>query len=336
MNSTKHIGSANITYRSIKNEIRRAIQNNEPIDSILHVLVVINNPCEYKTRYELAKRFIDTMEWEENHIQLYVVELAYGNQQFKVTSPENRRHLQLRTNSPLWHKENLINLGVEKLLPKEWKAMAWIDGDIEFEQPCWALNTLKILNGCRDVVQLFSHVLDLDYHENVINVFSSFGYQYAKNREYCKGGNPQRLFHPGMAWACTRKAYDKIGGMYERSIIGSGDHIMALALVSLADLSLSKGVSPEYLQSVLEYQEKCKQLRLGYVPGVIRHFFHGSKKNRQYSERWKILVDHKYNPYVHVKRDRTGLLVPTEECPKKMLKEINEYFLARNEDDRKI
>lgn len=322
-------------YSKIKNEIRRAIQNNDPIDNTLHVIIVINNPCNYSRRYELAQKFIDTMTWEENYTELYIVELVYKSQEFKITDSQNPRHLQIRTDSePLWHKENLINLGVEKLLPSNWKALAWIDADVEFEDPWWALNTLKVLNGCRDIVQPFSQVLDLDYEENVINVFSSFGYQYAKNREYCKGGISQKLFHPGMAWACTRKTYEKFGGLYERSIIGSGDHIIALSLVQMGDLSLSQGVHPEYLNSVMDYQSRCKQLRLGYIPGVIRHYFHGSKKNRRYSERWKILVNHQYQPSFHVQRNDQGILVPTKECSTRMLEEIQEYFMLRNEDEK--
>jgi hypothetical protein len=89
---------------------------------------------------------------------LYIVELAYGNQSFQVTKSNNTRHLQIRTNTaPLWHKENMINMAVQHLLPDSWKAFAWIDADIEFDSSSWALDTLKILNGSKDIVQLFSH-----------------------------------------------------------------------------------------------------------------------------------------------------------------------------------
>lgn len=45
----------------------------------------------------------------------------------------------------------MINLGVRYLLPEKWKAFAWIDADIEFENSTWAVDTLKILNGSRDI-----------------------------------------------------------------------------------------------------------------------------------------------------------------------------------------
>jgi hypothetical protein len=74
-------------------------------------------------------------------------------------------------------------------------------------------------------------------------------------------------------------------------------------------------------------------LKLGYVPGVIRHYFHGSKKNRKYMERWQILVENQYNPNIHVTTNDFGLLIPTEECPQKLLDDIMQYFSERNEDE---
>jgi hypothetical protein len=106
----------------------------------------------YIRRYILMNEFLKRMEMEETDVIVYVVELAYKNQRFVITDAKNKRHLQLRAETPLWHKENMINIAVKKLLPKTWKAMAWIDADLEFESATWAKDTLKILNGCKDVV----------------------------------------------------------------------------------------------------------------------------------------------------------------------------------------
>ena len=316
----------------IINETRQTIQNNDPIDDTLHVVIVISNPCNYKRRYQLAREFIDRFESEGPHVKLYVVELVYGpDQKFRVTRSDDPSHLQLRTNSPpLWHKENLINIGVRKLIPETWKAMAWIDADIEFESPTWALDTLKILNGSKDVVQLFSHAVDMDHKNETMNIFEGFGYKYSKR---CTRGN-DGVWHPGFAWAMNRKAWDRLGGLYELSILGAGDHNMSLSFLGKGILSVNQGTTPGYKKSVLEFEKKARGLRLGYVPGVIRHFFHGQKKNRRYCERWQILVKNAYDPAVHVTLDPvTGLLVPTGECPPELIRQIMEYFQARNEDE---
>jgi hypothetical protein len=224
----------------------------------------------------------------------------------------------------------MINMGV-KLLPARWKAMAWIDADIEFENVNWAMDALKVLNGCRDVIQLFSHAVDMDKRMEAMSIFPSFGFQYAKGSRY--GGTGINMWHPGYAWACTRKAYDRMGGLYEYSILGSGDHNMSFSFIGQPDKSLNQDTTNAYKESLRLFQKRVAHLRLGYVPGVIRHHFHGSKKNRKYHERWQILVDSAYNPFVHITKNRDGLLVPTELCPQKMLDEILAYFAERNEDE---
>jgi len=321
----------NIIIDDKTNLTKETILNNDPIEPNLHVICVVSNPCLYKKRYELAIKFIRKMLKTDNVI-LYVVELAYGGEDFYVTKSNNPRHLQIRTRSaPLWHKENMINIGVKKLLPPEWKAFAWIDADIEFDSPTWSVDTLKVLNGYKDVVQLFSHAVDMDKKGYTLNTFSGFGYNYEMGKKYVLG----RLdyWHPGFAWACTRKAYEKMEGLYDISILGSGDHNMAYSYIFNASESLNANVHINYLQSLEEFQQRACKLRLGYVPGVIRHFYHGSKKNRKYRERWQILVNHQYSPMKHITRNADGLLVPTLECPQGLLDDIMQYFRERNEDE---
>ena len=314
-----------------QNIIKTSIKNNEPIEDKLHVIIVISNPCQYAKRYILAKEFIKRTEMEESNVNLYIVELAYNDQKYYLTSPTNKNHLQLHSNKPIWHKESMINVGVSKLLPVNWKAMAWIDADIEFESPTWALDTLKILNGSKDIVQLFSHAVDMDNNKLAMSIFNSFGYMYCKGNKYSTCGINH--WHPGFAWACTRKAYDKLGGLYDAAILGSGDHIMALSLINMGLNSITSQSTDNYKESILSFQDNCKSLRLGYVPGVIRHYFHGSKKNRKYTERWQILVKYDYSPILHITKDNNGLIKPTESFPSGLLFDIMQYFIERNEDE---
>jgi len=315
----------------VKNEIKEAIVNNDPIEDKLHVIAVVSNPCMFAKRYILMKEFINRIELEETNVNLYIVELAYKDQKFIITDKNNKNHLQLRTETPIWHKENMINLGVKYLLPPTWKAFAWIDADIEFENNTWALDTLKILNGCRDIVQLFTHAVDMDSQKLAMRVFNSGGYMVEKHYPYINQGPNQ--WHPGFAWAITRKAYEKIGGLYEVAILGSGDNIMMMSLIGNVLKSISPESTDDYKQSVLDFQKKMQTLRFGYTPGVIRHHFHGSKQNRKYYERWMILVKDNYGPTTHVQKDKVGLLVPTDQFSQELKDEIYAYFFERNEDE---
>ena len=225
----------------------------------------------------------------------------------------------------------MVNLGVKYLLPKSWKAFAWIDADVEFDSNSWALDTLKILNGCKDVVQLFSHCIDMDKNENTLNIFNSFGYSFNKTKKYTQRGID--YWHPGYAWAITRKAYEKIGGIYDKGVLGSGDSIMALSFINKTGNMNNENYSEDYNNSMLEFQKKAKTLRLGYTPGIIRHYFHGSKINRRYTERWQILIRQQYSPIQHLTYDSQGILIPTEQFSEEFKNDILNYFEERKEDE---
>jgi hypothetical protein len=313
------------------NDIKLAINNNEPIEDKLNVIVVISNPCLYAKRYILLKEFVKRIEEEEECVRLFIVEMIYENQKFIITDKKNKNHLQLKTETPIWHKENMINLGVKYLLPKNYKAFAWIDADIEFESHSWVLDSLKILNGCKDVIQLFSHCVDMSKTKTNLNIFNGFGYSFCKQKPFTSKGLD--YWHPGYAWAITRKAYEKLGCLYDKGLLGSGDNIMALSFINKVEYMTNENYNDEYNNSMFEFQKKANKLRLGYTPGVIRHYFHGSKQNRKYTERWKVLMNNDYSPDKDICYDENGILVPTN-CFSEMFKDdIMNYFKERKEDD---
>jgi hypothetical protein len=331
-----------------RNDIQHSIINNIPAEENLHVIAVISNPCNYSRRVKLTKEFLVRMENTDNVI-VYLVELVYENktidgnetldgnktidnfQQYSIAEENNPRHLRLRTKYPIWHKENMINIGVKKLLPANWKAMAWIDADVEFDNIHWPIDTLKILNGSHDIVQLFSHAIDMDADENIMINVVSFGFQYSRNKFSTETKTPN-YGHCGYAWAINRTAYDKMGGLYELGIVGAGDHHMMMALMNAGQRSVDGRCPAGYLNSVLEFQNKVKHFRIGHIPGTIKHYYHGSKVNRRYHERWAILIKHQYDPSM-LRHDENGILIPANNCPAGLLADIYEYFIERKEDN---
>ena len=120
---------------------------------ILYVISVISNPLQYETRYALFNEFIDRIK-NEGNMKLMTIELQNGNRPFLTDSS-----IKLRTNSIVWSKENLINVVVNHL-PDDWKYMAWVDSDIEFQNKNWVNDTINELEIYK-VVQLFSHAIDM-------------------------------------------------------------------------------------------------------------------------------------------------------------------------------
>jgi hypothetical protein len=304
-----------------------------PVDTILHVVCTVSNPCNYARRYTLAKAFLERMAKERN-VALYVTEVIYPvlpNQQFHLTDPKNPRHSQLVGAMPLWSKENCINYTIQQKLPVDWKAVAWIDADVMFDNTHWVQETLQALS-CADIVQLFTHCIDMDASGNAMQVFQGSMYQYVNGQNR---GTSIHYWHPGYAWACTRAAYNRMGGLYDASILGSGDDHLMRSLIGEESwiTSVHGNSSEDYRATVHAFAQRSHGLCVGYVPGVIHHFFHGSKQKRQYRERWEILVQHQYQPSLHIFKDALGLNMMTPTFPLQMAVDILQYFLDRREDE---
>jgi hypothetical protein len=310
-------------------------QPTNPIEPELNVIMVYTNPAHFKTRHTLAVEYMKRMELEEG-IRFYVVELAYNNDAFEVADSNNPRHLRLRSSHILWHKENMINIAVHKLLPADWQAFAWIDCDVLFQNRKWAGDTLRLLNGTFDIVQLFTLANDLAaVGVTSLEVVTAAGYHRAHQRPYTWTKGPD-FSHPGYAWAMNRNAWNQLGELIDINILGSSDWILALCLFSKGDhcCRQADGWTSGYRDAVLEYERRCSGLKFGYVPGTIDHFFHGHKANRQYNTRAGILISGEFDPAVHLRKNvETGLLEPTESFPARMRDEIVRYYHDRKEDE---
>ena len=106
-----------------------------------------------------------------------------------------------------------------------------------------------------------------------------------------------------------------------------------MAFINKVEYATITQYSEDYKNSMFEYQTKVKKLRIGYVPGVIRHHYHGTKENRKYCERWQILVKHNFSPVNHLTYDEKGILIPSAAFSQEFKKDILNYFKERKEDD---
>ena len=257
--------------------------------------------------------------------------MVYNNQIYHITDANNKNHLQLKCEHVLWHKENMINIGVKKLFPSNWKYMAWIDGDIEFMNNNWVNETVHKLNTF-DIVQLFQTCDDLDGNGIPMYVHKSFGNQWSISEKMQKALKKEIILpeHPGYAWACTRDFYDKIG-IYDRSIIGYGDKIIAYAIIGNKKLMYDKSLINAN-NDTFSYMNKYENIKFGCINGKILHHYHGMKQNRQYLERWQLMLENKFDPTLQITYDKNGILVPTEYMSHMFLDEILKYFQNRKED----
>lgn len=318
-----------------------------PFPDRLYVVTMLENPLRWRARYANYHRF-EAMVAASGAI-LYTCEIAYGDRPFEVTSPENPRHLQLRTPDEIWHKENALNLTMARL-PASWNKVAWIDADVQFARGDWAQETLQLLEHY-DFIQMFSHAQDLtfDYAPgNVSDGFVSswlarqpaphdreFGANRFPDSGYSYGGG-KKWAHPGFAWAARRSALDAVGMLIDWAILGSGDWHMACALIGHVERSLNPAYTETYKQLCREWQaraERSIRRNIGFMPGLVNHFFHGSKKNRAYDTRARFLVEAAFDPGRDIFRDSQGLWRLRPENVK-LRDGIRAYNRMRDEDAR--
>jgi hypothetical protein len=310
----------------------------KPVAAPLYVVTPIVNPSRYLSRYHLYRNF-------EKYITdagaiLYTVEAAYGDRDFEITDEANPRHIRLRTQHELWHKENLINIGVSRL-PSDWEYVAWIDADVQFARPDIIQETLHQLQHF-SVVQMFAHATDLGPHHQPLASFEGFVARYMRQN----GAEPPNLdkygvWHPGYAWACRRDAWDHLGGLIDWGVVGSADRYMACGLIGMMDRSLSREITrgcPTYADWCLAWQDRAEtylKRNVGLVDGLLLHYFHGSKKHRGYFRRDEIIWKNQFDPSKDIKRDWQGMWQLTDQKIR-MRDQLRGYFRSRNEDSTEV
>ena len=309
-----------------------------------YAISVLSNPIRYSTRWRLYKQFQQHMK--DLNVKLITVEQAFGRRDFQVTERDDPMHVQVRSDQEVWHKENMVNIAIGYLtqIDPDWQYVAWIDGDIHFNRHDIITETAHQLQHF-DIVQMFSHVVDLGPEQEPIQQHNGFMWSYIKNGTLPPigpgnggyyGAHKTAFWHPGYAWAARREAIEKLP-LLDTAILGAADHHMALSLIGQGWRSIPGGVTKEYRESILNWENMARKLyrNVGYVPGLITHHWHGKKKNRKYIERWKILVDNKFNPYTDITRDAQGLWRLNEHHNERYMRlrdDMRAYFRSRNED----
>jgi hypothetical protein len=300
----------------------------------LHVVSVISNPCRYKARYELYKKF-EAYVAKSDDCVLHTVEASFGERPHEISAADHPAYVQVNTSSEIWHKENLLNIGISRL-PSDWKYVAWIDADVTFARPDWALEAVHQLQHF-PVVQMFSQVMDLGPDHTSISTRPGFGFGYVHGLPLHPSGQYAKSWHPGFAWAARREFINAVGGLFDTAILGAGDYHMATAMIGHVERSMPNGLTQQYKDSLLSWQtraEKYGQHNLGYVDGLLLHYFHGIKAHRKYQDRWHVLVDEQYNPQTDIKKDSQGVwqLVVENERQERLRDKIRLYFRERQED----
>ncbi|KAJ3280567.1 hypothetical protein HK104_000578 [Borealophlyctis nickersoniae] len=316
----------------------------------LHVILPFSNPIQYKRRTQLLNQTVSSLLAERDRLRrndpsyaldVVVSELSYTDPPVRSTTHEAKHNLHFSTTleNTLWSKENLINLAVKHICDSDPSAQyfAWVDADITFDSKTWVQDTIQLLDsGNAHFIQLFSTASLLDPSNHPYQTVKGFAYQHATHgsEKYKSVPNAhEEYWHPGFAWATTRSTFERCGGLIERSL-GSADRHMAMAFLGKGAESVPPGMSDVYLRLVQEWETRVRdaEFKLGYVPGNIKHYWHGDLKNRQYMERWDILRKHGFDPLRDMAKRSDGVIVWSDNVGAGFKEDVFAYFSQRDED----
>lgn len=289
-----------------------------------YVVTMVSNPERFASRGRLYCKFRQHMQ--DTGVSLLTAEIAFGG---RPHEHDGDGMIRLRSDHQLWHKENALNIAISRL-PDDWRYVAWIDADVHFLRPDWATETIEQLQHFQ-VVQMFQQAIDLGPECEALATHQGFVHCWRAGR---RRGKDYTFWHPGYAWAARREAIDSLGGLIDWGILGAGDHHMALALIGSVQDSLPGETLARYNRKCRLWQERAEsgvRRNVGFVPGTILHDWHGKKADRRYVDRWKILLQHGYDPDNDIRRDWQGLIQLDPRKPR-LRDDIRAYFRARRED----
>lgn len=305
------------------------------------IIACYYNPLKNPLRKECFDRWYDSIK----HLEHRIIELAIGNDDFQI--PENKFIERIRSKHNLWYKEQLLNILINKL-PEKYKYVFWMDTDIELTNKNWILDSVKLFEKGINVIQPFSickHLtpespyLDIKYFDDLSSelsddkikriakdnkIWRSFSYNASKVGLKRISSNDYDLHgHVGFIWG-ARLDNLRICDLYEKSLTGGADHIIAHATVGQFNEKDINEVYKDDLVNVLNFMKTWWTVHygsieplgafrgsLGCVNGELYHHYHGDLDKRDYYNRIKnfTLMSTEIK-----EKDDNGLFIPTQEA----------------------
>ena len=278
------------------------------------ICFVVFNPAQ--TRRMLMNYFYTKNFYDMQGLPNYTIELVY-----KGCKPSIPGAVHVYSNSIMFHKENLCRI-LETHIPRRYTKLAFLDCDVLFEDESW-YDKVSMLLDTHDIVQPFetAHWLDLTYSKIMLS----------RKTVLCMQEKEWNFkYHPGFAW-CIRRDWYKKYGFFDYAVSGSGDTLSSIVWLQKR---IPKGFQSLPRSLVDEYEKFIKNMsppRITFLSGMnVFHLYHGSRVNRQYSERHKLLNINKSI------KDMTTVNcygVLEWKHPEVWNKVFLSYFQGRNDDD---
>jgi hypothetical protein len=275
--------------------------------------LIIFNPVRSK---RIIMNYLYTVsQFELKKLPVFTLELIFQDRE-----PEIPSAFHVRCDSYMFHKERMCRI-LETKIPSKYTKLLFIDGDVLFSNDNWYSDISKLLNT-HDVVQPFETCewLDLTYTNITLE---------RKSVLFMKDPIWNYNYHPGFGWAFRRSWYRKVG-FFDWAISGSGDTLSSAAWMKKSFPKLFKSLPISLKPVYTEFFSKPAPRITYYSGSKIQHLYHGSKTNRQYVERHKIIDNEPdIRKLIRINKDGMYEWIDKEKWNPLFL----EYFQSRIDDD---
>ena len=269
-------------------------------------------------------RFIRQMQID--NIPLFGVELSLTDK-FETSGIEGWKQIKVEKENVFFQKEACLNLA-EKMVPKEFTKIAWIDCDLMFTNKNWYNDASKKLDKYK-VVQLYSRGIKTDRYGRQTKSSPSAICSYLSVPEHIRHEwvlHANDIGYPGGAMAARRELWN-YGGLYPFRIMGGGDTAFLLAMVKPKFGWESNELFVERHNNWKKKVMKYVAGSVSYIDGEFIHEWHGDTINRKYVDRY---ANFKKLNTVYIKLNPDGLVHNYGD--RTINQKALEYFQSRNED----
>lgn len=219
-----------------------------------------------------------------------VVELSLTGR-FHCATESHDLRLASDVRSIMFQRNRLVNLAIRRL-PDSIKKVAWVDGDVLFEDPQWLDKLSEVLDDV-EIAQPFDTARSLDVNGAVTRARPSWCSIMGTDTDKWASSR-------GYAWGARLDALPRLPvegnhvGLLDRQLV-SEDTVMAMywAGLGLGGDIKKMGQSMEYYCRV--WSGAKPQRKLGFVPGVVSHLYHGEYASR-YGQDRDYLSETSYDP----------------------------------------
>lgn len=298
----------NVSHPSPNNKKLKTITYATPTCTDTAVILAFFNPAN-SIRIQQNLLYV-LQQLRRAKISVFVGEVYFGDNTPLFSESEST--FLFHSDSFMFYKENIFQQVISKPIVRDFSKYVMLDADVIFETVDW-LDRVSLALEQYDVLQPF---------ENVFRLNKSFVQDDSKE---CICKVPQ-WGHTGFAWAFRRDWLERIGGLFEYALTGSGDTALAYCV------GLKDEVHEVYRPDLMR-----RATRVGFLSGDLYHLPHGKTSNRQHVTRIlnleRIVKKYEIRKLSQMtERNDDGILEWKKEYKMEMNELLLKYFQDREDD----